>query len=69
MKPNVGETWWLNDILVLVLGMRAGAAEGTYVHGLVLLDLDEVFDVGVPVTWRVDEIPSTSSAEPDRRIL
>jgi hypothetical protein len=69
-KPRVGEAWWLNDILMLVLGVRDDQRSGVHVTGLVLLDLDEVFDAGVPVTWRMDEpgAPATSE-EPDRRVL
>lgn len=72
-RPQTGQTWWLNDVLMLVLGVHDDQRFGFYVTGLVLLDLDEVFEPGVPVTrsWRMYASASddATSEEPDRRVL
>ena len=63
-RPGVGESWWFNDMLLLVLG--CDRMKGS-VRALVLLDLDEVFNVGTTVDWRYDD-QSHENAEPDRRV-
>lgn len=65
--PKIGEVWWLGDMIVLVCDI---AARG--VTGLVLLDLDEVFDPGEEFEWRLEKgqamIQDAELTEQNRRI-
>lgn len=65
-RPGVGEVWWFNDMMLLVLSHHHVESS---VHAVVLLDLDEVFAPGATVSWRYDDQPSNEAEEIDRRVL
>jgi len=66
-RPGVGESWWFNDMLLLVLG--CDRMKGS-VRALVLLDLDEVFDPGEELETLVMHvlIRNDELAEQNRKI-
>lgn len=73
--PKTGEVWWLGDMVVLVLAVvgaidSADSSNAITVKGVALLDIDDVFDPGEEVDWRVDRpgIHDNELAEPNRRI-
>ena len=64
-RPVVGESWWLNDVLLLVLVCDHAKHS---VRGLVLLDLDETFNAGTTINWHYDLHQNYMCVELDRRI-
>lgn len=67
--PKIGEVWWLEDMIVLVYDIT-----DRDVTGLVLLDLDEVFDPGeeFEFKWYLEKgqamIQDAELTEQNRRI-